>query len=215
MDLDSTRDWMIRHQIRPWNVADERVLDTLATIRREDFVPEAYRAFAFADVEIPLPQHQHMLKPILEGRLLQALQLNESHEVLVVGTGSGYLSACVAALAGNVTAIDIHEELTNHAHTAMALAKLGNTRLITADFNEFTPDQCFDRILLTGSLPLFDARLPEWLTPDGLLLLPTGTAPNMAFEAVTRTANHYQRLALFETLLPALENVPQPAAFHF
>ena len=215
MDIEITRSWMINHQIRPWNVFDNQVLSTLGKIKREEFIPDAYKELAFADTEIPLPQGQHMLKPILEGRLLQALQLEDHHNVLVVGTGSGYLTACIAAITAHVTAIDIHEELTHSAQTAIALSRLGNTELLTVDFNDYQPANQFDRIVLTGSLPVFDEKLPEWLSEDGLLVLPLGKAPNMEIEAVRRSGEHYSRTQLFETVLPPLENASQAPAFHF
>ncbi len=215
MNIEQTRGWMINHQIRPWNVLDEQVLSTLGKVKREEFVPEQYRDLAFADTEIPLPQGQHMLKPILEGRLLQALELDDAHSVLVVGTGSGYLTACIAALSKHVTAIDCHEQLTNHAQTALALARISNTDLLTADFNTYTPDRQFDRILLTGSLPELDPRLPEWLADDGLLILPIGTAPNMEIEAIRRSGDQYSRTRLFETVVARLENLSEKPVFTF
>ena len=215
MDIEITRSWMINHQIRPWNVHDGQVLSTLGKIKREEFVPDAYKELAFADTEIPLPQGQHMLKPLLEGRLLQAMQLEDHHNVLVVGTGSGYLTACIAALTAHVIAIDIHEELTNYAQTALALSRLGDTELLTADFREYQPANQFDRIVLTGSLPVFDDRLPDWLSEDGLLIMPLGKAPNMEIEAVRRSGEHYLRTQLFETVLSPLENATQAPGFHF
>ena len=213
MDIETNRDWMINNQVRPWNVLDDDVLDTLRAIKREQFVPEQYRDIAFVDTEIPLPCGQCMLKPVVEGRLLQALQLDGSHDVLVVGTGSGYLTACIAALAANVTAIDIHEELTNHAQTAIALARVGSTTLETADFATYQPSQSFDRIVVTGGLPTFDERLAEWLKPGGRAVAAIGEAPSMEVEALTRSESQYQREALFETVLPILENVAAPAEF--
>ncbi len=215
MDIEMTRSWMINHQIRPWNVFDDQVLGTLNKIKREEFVPEPFRELAFADTEIPLPQNQHMLKPILEGRLLQSLQLEDQHDVLVVGTGSGYLTACIAAITAHVTAIDIHEELTHSAQTAIALSRLGNTELLTVDFNDYQPANQFDRIILTGSLPLFDERLPEWLKEGGLALLPLGTAPDISIESVWRSGNQYRRERLFETEVSSLENVASKPAFQF
>ena len=215
MNIEQTRDWMIKHQIRPWNVLDEQVLSTLSNVKREEFVPEQYRELAFADTEIPLSQGRHMLKPIVEGRLLQALELDDEHSVLVVGTGSGYLTACIAALTRHVTAIDCNEQLTNHAQTALALARISNTELLTVDFNDYEPDRQFDRILLTGSLPELDPRLPEWLTDGGLLILPIGTAPNMEIEAIRRTGDQYSRTPLFETVIRRLENRPERPTFTF
>jgi len=215
MNIETSREWMINNQVRPWNVLDEDVLATLAAIKREQFVPERFREIAFVDTEIPLPCGQSMLKPVVEGRLLQALQLDGSHDVLVVGTGSGYLAACIAALAGNVIAIDIHDELTNHAQTALALARVGNAVLETADFTTYQPQQTFDRIIVTGGLPAFDARLAEWLKPGGSAVAAIGEAPSMEVERISRGDGHYRRDALFETVLPMLENVAEPAGFEF
>jgi len=215
MDIEMTRSWMINHQVRPWNVFDDQVLGTLNKIKREEFVPEPFRELAFADTEIPLPQKQHMLKPILEGRLLQSLQLEDQHDVLVVGTGSGYLTACIAAITAHVTAIDIHEELTHSAQTAIALSRLGNTELLTADFNDYQPENQFDRIILTGSLPVFDDRLPEWLKDEGLALLPLGAAPSMEIESIRRSGSQYSRERLFETVVTPLENVAAKTEFQF
>ena len=215
MNIEQTRNWMIKHQIRPWNVVDADVLRVLSEIKREEFVPEAYRSLAFADAEIPLPMGQNMLKPIIEGRVLQALQVQDEHDVLVVGTGSGYLTACIAALSKHVTAIDCHEQLTNHAQTALALSKIGNTDLRTADFCRWQPERQFDRIILTGAVPTLDDRLPEWLTEDGLLIAPIGEAPNMEIEAIRRTGEQYTRTRLFETVVTPLENVSKTPGFRF
>lgn len=215
MNIEQTRNWMIKHQIRPWNVVDADVLRVLSEIKREEFVPEAYRSLAFADAEIPLPMGQNMLKPIIEGRVLQALQVQDEHDVLVVGTGSGYLTACIAALSKHVTAIDCHEQLTNHAQTALALSKIGNTDLRTADFCRWQPERQFDRIILTGAVPTLDDRLPEWLTEDGLLIAPIGEAPTMEIEAIRRTGEQYTRTRLFETVVTPLENVSKTPGFRF
>lgn len=214
-DFEQSRDWMINHQVRPWNVFEPGVLDVLGRIKRESFVPEAYRNLAFVDTEIPLPAGQRMLKPVLEGRLLQALQLDDTDSVLVVGTGSGFFTALVAASAGRVTAIEIHEELTNYAGTKLALAKIGNVELLTADYADWAPAKTFDRIVLTGGLPQFDERLPEWLNDGGFAIAPIGTAPSMEIERIRRNGEHYTRETLFENVLPRLENVGTQPTFTF
>ena len=214
-NFEARREQMIYHQIRPWDVSDDRVLTALATIPREQFVPPAYRQLAFADTAIPLPCGQTMLKPILEGRLLQALQAGPDDKALLVGTGSGFLTACVARLSDHVTSIDIHAELIDSAAARLADEKVRNVELQNFDFNNIDPGADFDRILITGSMPLFDASLPEWLKDGGRLVMITGTAPNMEVELITRTGQHYTRERLFETVVPALENVPLPAAFSF
>jgi protein-L-isoaspartate(D-aspartate) O-methyltransferase len=214
-NFEARREQMIYHQIRPWDVSDDRVLAALAAIPREQFVPPAYRQLAFADTAIPLPCGQTMLKPILEGRLLQALQAGPDDKALVVGTGSGFLTACVATLSDHVTSIDIHAELIDSAAARLADEKVRNIELQNFDFNNIDPAADFDRILITGSMPLFDARLPERLKDGGRLVMITGTAPNMEAELIIRTGQCYTRERLFETVVPALENVPLPAAFNF
>ena len=215
MNIELTRERMIYHQIRPWDVSDKRVLAALAATPREQFVPDAYRQLAFADTAIPLACGQAMLKPVLEGRLLQALQAEPDHQTLVIGTGSGFLTACVAALSAKVISIDIHAELVDAAAIRLADEKVHNVKLQNLDFNKLNPGTGFDRILVTGSMPLFDARLPEWLKDYGRLVMITGTAPSMAVELITRSAEQYTRESLFETVVAPLENVPTPAAFSF
>ncbi len=213
LNIDAAREQMIYHQIRPWDVINKRILNTLGRVQREQFVPEQYKQLAFSDCEIPLACGQNMLKPVLEGRLLQALDTADDQSVLVVGTGSGYLTACVAALADNVTSIDIHAELTDSAAVKLADEKVRNVETLTADVNEYTPKTSWDRILLTGSMPLFDARIPEWLNDGGKALMVVGSAPNMSLEEVIRNGAHYSRTKLFETVVRPLENTPQPSGF--
>jgi len=215
INIERTREQMIYHQIRPWDVSDPRVLAALTATPREQFVPDAYRQLAFADTAIPLACGQAMLKPVVEGRLLQALQAEEDHQTLVIGTGSGFLTACVAALSAKVTSIDIHAELVDAAAIRLADEKVHNVELQNLDFNTFSPSAEFDRILVTGSMPLFDTRLPEWLKDNGRLVMITGTAPSMEVELITRSAEQYTRKSLFETVVAPLENVPTPTAFTF
>jgi protein-L-isoaspartate(D-aspartate) O-methyltransferase len=213
VSLNTAREQMIYHQIRPWDVSNPRILNTLSSIARERFVPENYRQLAFADTEIPLPCNQSMLKPIVEGRLLQALAANSGDRALVIGTGSGFLTACVATLSNHVTSLDIHAELTDTAAAILTEEKIRNVELLTADFNTFSPSVTFDRIIISGSMPLFDTRLPEWLSDAGRLLLFTGSAPNMKAELVVRSGETYTRTCLYETVVPVLENIPQPETF--
>jgi protein-L-isoaspartate(D-aspartate) O-methyltransferase len=215
MQIETARHQMIYHQIRPWDVSDERVLAAMGTVPRERFVPDKYSALAFADTAIPLPCGQSMLKPILEGRLLQALQAEPQDHALVIGTGSGYTSACLAQLVDHVTSVDIHAELVDAAAVRLADEKVRNVDLKLADFFEFKPTKQFDCILVAGSTPIFDARLPEWLTDKGRLITITGKAPSMSVELVTRDNNTYSRNCFIETVVQALENAPAPESFHF
>jgi protein-L-isoaspartate(D-aspartate) O-methyltransferase len=215
MHTETARHQMIYHQVRPWDVSDTRVLGAMAKVPRERFAPAAYRELAFADAALPLPCGQRMLKPILEGRLLQALQPRPEDRALVIGTGSGYVSACLAQLVDQVTSVDIHAELIDTAAVKLADEKIRNVELKLADFFELQPVAQYDCVLITGSTPLFSERLPEWLTREGRLITITGDAPSMNVELVTRERSTYTRTALFETVVQALENAPASDGFHF
>lgn len=212
---ENAREWMINHQVRPWLVDDERVLAALGRVPREDFVPAPYRELAFAEVGLPLPCGETMLKPVIEGRLLQELQPQPGQTALLIGTGSGYVAACLTQLIDHLVALDIHAELTASALARFERQRIRNAELLTVDYTTYVPDRSFDRILVTGSMPLFDPRLPDWLTDGGLLLLITGMAPAMQVQAVRRTGNSYSRQRLFETEVHPLRNVLQPPEFYF
>jgi protein-L-isoaspartate(D-aspartate) O-methyltransferase len=215
MNVESARQAMISQQIRSWDVTDENILNCFSRIQREDFVPEQYLNVAFADVEIPIGHEQHMLKPIIEGRLLQALDLQQDQRVLVIGTGTGYLTACVARLADHVTSIDIVAEFVQAAHERLRTARAQNVDLQHMDYNELQPGHGYDRILATGSLPLFDPRLVDWLRPDGQAIATIGTAPAMTVERISRDADHYTREKLFETVIAPLNNTLSKENFSF
>ena len=217
MNLELARQHMITQQIRSWDVTDPEILNCLARVPREHFVPEEFVTLAFADTSIPLGHGQTMLKPVVEGRLLQALNLQPNNRVLVVGTGSGYLTACIARLATHVTSLEIVPELHHKAHEHLRDARVTNVDLQAIDFQDFQPTQSFDRIFVTGSMPEFDARFAEWLTTDqdNACLMIVGLAPAMSVERINRNENHYTREKLFETVVPPLQNLPATDAFRF
>jgi len=215
MRTNIARQHMIYNQIRTWDVVDKSVLATLASVPRERFVPDRFRELAFADVALPLPCGQTMLKPVIEGRLLLHLDIRESDRALVIGTGSGFMTACVAKRADRVTSMDIHRQLVDEAAVKLADEQIYNVDVITADLNAYEPTHTYDRILVAGSMPLFDERLPEWLKPGGKLLMIVGQSPTMTVELLERHANSYTRRGLFETVVQKLENVPEPPPFTF
>jgi protein-L-isoaspartate(D-aspartate) O-methyltransferase len=215
MPTETARHQMIYHQIRPWDVSASSVLHALATVPREHFVPAKLRALAFADTALPLPCGQSMLKPIMEGRLLQYLDVQPHHKVLVIGTGSGYLTACIAHLADRVTSLDIHAELTDAAARCLLDEQIRNVDLQTTAYQNFQPTHQYDRIIVTGSLPTLDSRLPEWLQPGGKLLAIIGAAPAMSVELIVRNDPYFTRHKLLETVVPPLENLTPAAAFSF
>ncbi len=213
MNTEVARTQMLGQQVRAWEVLDERVLDALGSVPRERFVPDGWRELAFADIAIPLPHGEEMMAPKLEGRLLQALRLAPEHHVLEIGTGTGFLTACLARLAGSVVSIDLHEDFIAAAGRRLS-AVAGRVNLETADVFAYSPAEPFDAIAVTGSLPRMDQRLLQWLKPGGRMFVVTGEAPVMEASVWTRAgADHFTCESLFETVLRPLRNAPRPSAF--
>jgi protein-L-isoaspartate(D-aspartate) O-methyltransferase len=205
---------MLGQQIRAWDVFDARVLDALRETPREHFVPPAYRELAFADMEIPLGHGQFMLAPKVEGRLLQALRLENSDSVLEVGTGSGYLAACLAALAGRVHSIDIFSDFLKGAETKLREQRIANVELADRDALGLTAATKFDAIAVTGSVPVLDEHFIRMLAPGGRLFIVVGRAPVMEARLITMHSNgQWTQESLFETMLTALVNAEQPEPF--
>jgi protein-L-isoaspartate(D-aspartate) O-methyltransferase len=217
--IDKARFNMIQQQIRPWNVADDRVLSVMAEIPREAFVPDAYRALAYADIEIPIADGQIMLAPKVVAHMLQALDVQPVDKVLEIGTGTGYPTACLSRLGGRVMSMEIRAGLAEQARTTLEEMKLGRLEVLVGDGLEAPTDgQPFDVIALTGSLPNDAAlgRLQEQLAPGGRLFAIIGEEPVMEAVLVTRVdGTNFRREPLFETSVPALENVPEPERFVF
>lgn len=203
---------MVRSQVRCWSVLDERVLAVFRDLRREDFVPEQYRAMAYADLALPLPGGQEMMTPSVEGRILQALDLKSADRVLEVGTGSGWLAACLAQLAGEVHSLEISPEL--HAGATEKLSTLANVKAICADAFEWKPESAYEAIVVTGSMPQYDERFEQWLAKAGRLFCIVGRQPIMEALLVTSGESRNQE-SLFETVTTPLANAPQPDPFRF
>jgi protein-L-isoaspartate(D-aspartate) O-methyltransferase len=216
-DQATARFNMIEQQIRTWEVLDPQVLVTLSNTPREAFVPEAYRGLAFADIEIPLALGQHMLSPKIEGRFLQALQLQAKDKVLLVGAGSGYLAALMAQHCAQVTALEIFPELC--ALTTQNLAKQGiqNVQVIEADGHDGYEGQApYDAIVFTASSPVEPEGVRYQLSIGGRMLIVLGKAPVMQATLVQRLAEHsFKQDVLFETSLTEMQNAPQAVAFRF
>ena len=211
MDFDTARATMIEQQIRPWEVLDPRVLDALAQVRREDFVPRAYRTLAFADIALPLDHDEKMLKPVIEGRLLQALDLNAADDVLEIGTGSGFITACLARLAHAVTSIDIHADFIDAAKPRLIAAGAGNVRLEVADVLAWNSGRQFDAVCIGGAVAEIPARVLDWVKPGGRLFVIRGRAPAQQALRMTRRADGWHTESLFETDIPYLRGAaPQP-----
>jgi len=216
MNIDFARRQMVNQQVRGWNVYDEDVLATLRELPREQFVPPAYKPLAFADTEIAIGHGEHMMSPTVEGRVLQALGLRGSERVLEVGTGSGFLTACLARLAAEVRSIDIYDDFLQSAAANLAACGISNVELLQMNAMQELPDGGFDAIAVTGSLQSFDPRFVDALNPDGKLFVVVGDAPAMQAKLVHRTDdNEWETVSLFETTLAPLVTGALPPQFSF
>ena len=207
---------MIEQQIRPWDVLDQQALDVLASIPREDFVPEGYRNLAFSDIAIPLGHGEFMLKPAVEGRILQALALHPIDRVLEIGTGSGYLTATLARLAASVTSVDIFQEFIEDARHRIKAHGFGNVMLHTGDASRGWGEQRYDAIAVTGSVATVAEIWRQSLRVGGRLFIVTGQPPVMEALLITRVSEQeWLRKSLFDTELPPLRNATPVKTFEF
>lgn len=217
MNFEQARFNMVEQQIRPWEVLDSRVLDLLENIQREDFVPVRYRKLAFADIAIPLEFDQVMMRPKIEARLLQALDLQADESVLEIGTGSGFMTACLAALAKNVVSVEIHQDLHDEAAEKLADKQVGNAELHVGDvMSGWQPEQAHDVVVVTGSVPVVPEQFLGWVNPGGRMIVIKGESPAMEALLMKRVdVTEWSVESLFETDLPSLLNAEQAPSFSF
>lgn len=216
MNRDFARQQMVQQQVRAWDVLEPGILNVLTMVPREQFVPAAFEPLAFADTEIPLGHGQFMMTPTVEGRLLQALAPEKSHDVLEVGTGSGFLCACLARLARSVTSIDVYEDFLQSAKTRLDDARIDNVELQAMNAMQELPDRQFDAIAVTGSIQTFDPRFVTALKPGGRMFVIVGHAPVMDARLVVRTGDSDWRTeSLFETEVTPLVDGGSPPQFLF
>ena len=217
MNIEQARFNMIEQQIRPWEVLDPQVLDLLFVVKREDFVPAAYRNLAFADMEIPLGSGQVMLAPRVEAKLLQELSLKKTDKVLEIGTGSGYMAALLAARAKHVVSVESRPELADFARQNLERAGIANVDIEVADgANGWAARGPYDAIVVSGSLPVLPDALLKQLRVGGRLAVIVGEAPVMEAQLITCTADGiYNTINLFETVVPALDGTTAKDGFSF
>lgn len=218
-NFEQARFNMVEQQVRPWEVLDQRVLSLLLEAPRDAYVPEAYRNLAYADIEIPLGHGESMMKPVLEGRMLQALNVQPNDKILEIGTGSGFITACLATLGAQITSIEIHSDLSEKAQAALQAQGIENATLRVADaLASPIEGGPYDAIAITGSLPTTDAleQIKSQLSIGGRLFTITGEAPIMEATLITRVGdNAWRQEILFETELAPLANTEAPEQFTF
>ena len=217
MNFEQARFNMVEQQIRPWEVLDQDVLNLLMTVKREEFVPAVHRELAFADVEIPIGCGQVMLKPVIEGKVLQALRLGKADSVLEIGTGSGYFAALLAARTEWVRTIELEPELVKLAGANLARNGVENVVVVQGDgiagWAERAP---YDVIVVSGGLPFVPQALLEQLKVGGRLFAFVGEAPVMKARLITCEAEgRFRTEDIFETVVPMLKNAPQRDGFSF
>lgn len=216
-NVEQARYHMIEQQIRPWNVSDPAVLDLLASVKREDFVPLAQKSLAFVDMAIALPGGQSMLSPRVQARLLQDAAVQPTDKVLEIGTGSGYMTALLAHQAQRVVSLEINPEIADMARDNLQRAGIHNVEVRQADGSKGTPAEApFDVILLSGSVAEVPQSLLNLLKVGGRLVAIVGEEPIMHAQVITRTSEtNFTSVDKWDDNAPRLLNFPQPSAFKF
>lgn len=216
MQTADIREQMIEQQVRAWEVLDERVLGVMRQVPRELFVPQGERYRAYADAEVPLAHGQHMLRPSIVGRILQGLLPEPHEEVLQIGAGTGFVTACLRGMAARVRALELFSDLAESARANLAALGVRAAEVVEADALNFESAARFDVIAVTASLPLYDARFERMLKVGGRLFIVVGEAPVMDARLVRRTApDAYSTQSLFETVIDPLVNAARPPQFTF
>jgi len=215
-DYAKARENMVEQQVRPWDVLDVRVLDVLSQMPREAFVPEAYRALAYADLPVPIGHGELMLKPVVEGRMLQSLALLPTDEVLEIGTGSGFIAACLGRLARDVLSLEVHADLAATAQARLAqLGFDGNVHVEVADALRYQTTRQFDAICVSAAVDVIPQHFVQWLRPGGRMFVVQGRAPAMTAVLVRNEVNGPRIESLFETVLPYLVGASPTPEFQF
>jgi protein-L-isoaspartate(D-aspartate) O-methyltransferase len=223
LNIENARSKMIEQQIRPWNVLDPNVLDLLTRVQREAFIPKSHRHLAFVEMEVPLPEHQVMLAPKVEARLLQELNLTPTDKALEIGTGSGFMAALIARLAASVLTVEKAPALAEFAQTNLNNANITNVEIVQANGLIENPRWAhvgFDAIAISGAVEKIPDHLIGLLNPGGRLVAITGQAPVMQAVLIERVGdapvNHGVRsTVLFETLTRLLDDAPKISHFKF
>jgi protein-L-isoaspartate(D-aspartate) O-methyltransferase len=221
MNIEKARFLMIEQQIRPWDVLDLDVLELLVIVKREAFVPLAYRALAFADSEIPLGHGESMMTPKLEARILQELAIKKHENVLEIGTGSGYLAALLAYKARHVTTVEIEPELKTLAEKNLADYGVTNVDVVLGDASHGLaaanqPNAPYDVVVVSGSVPTVSEKLLAQIKVGGRMFVVVGSSPVMTAQVITRVSDvSYNTVGLFETIVKPLRGVTAPSQFKF
>lgn len=215
MDIEQARLNMVEQQIRPWNVSDIDVLKIITETPREMFAPDQYQKLAFADMEIPLGHEQFMMTPKIEARILQVLQIGPDDKILEIGTGSGFMTACLAKLGKHVDTIEYHSDFSSRAQSILKRLTLNNVNYIWGDaLDSRNYTEQYNVIVVSASMPVHQKKLEELLAENGRMFVVIGQAPAMQAQLVSkRNKEGVDHTGLFETCLKPLIGVQEPQAF--
>ena len=215
LNIELARRNMVEQQVRPWEVLDSRVLEALSAIRREDFVPPACRNLAFTDVNLPLGHDEVMMKPVVEGRVLQSVVPTRAESVLEIGTGSGFLTACLARLSHSVVSVEQHADFAEAAQTRLHATRITNVKIDVADaVRKFVPGGQFDVMVVTGAVFSLPRHWRDWIKPGGRLFAIVGDSPAQRAVLYTRgSGSDWSEESLFETDVPYLTHAAPPKRF--
>lgn len=214
--LEQCRHNMVEQQVRPWDVLDDKVLLTLEQIPRDAFVPEKYKNLAYADTAIPLNDSQSMMHPVVEGRILQSMTIQPEDSILEIGTGSGYLTACMAHMGCHVDSVEIDEALAQQAEKNLQQAGITNISIRCGNGLELEAGKSYDVIVLTGSIGEIPDTLKQALNISGRMFAVSGSAPAMQAHVITRTAeNDWADEVIFETVQDTLVHGEKKPSFEF
>jgi protein-L-isoaspartate(D-aspartate) O-methyltransferase len=217
MDIQQARFNMVEQQVRTWEVLDQNVLQLMERAPRDEFVPPEYRSLAYADMCVPLAHGEVMMPPRVEARMLQALRVDAADRVLEVGTGSGFVTYLLAALAGHVVSMEIHEDLLESARRRLEAHHAFNVTLDLGDGVRGRPAGApYDIIAVTGSMPVLGEDFQRQLCIGGRMFVVVGEAPAMEARLIRRTAeDQWITESLFETVIPPLVGAPRRPRFVF
>lgn len=194
MNFDTARHNMVKQQVRSWDVINKDILNAMLNVQREEFVQVPQRKLAFADMALPIGHGMSMMKPVIEGKMLQALDLQPNQSVLEIGTGSAYVTALMSQLCNHVHSIDIEADFTAAAQQKLKENNIDNVSCETADFFTFKPTQKYDCVVITGALDTMPDFVFNWLTPEGKAFAVIGDEPIMearVYNAIYSYSSHF------------------------
>lgn len=215
MDYAKARELMVEQQIRPWDVLEPRVLDVLSALPREAFVQSAHQTLAYTDVALPRADGGFLLKPVVEGRVLQAVNAQATEDVLLVGSGGGYLAACLGQLAREVVVLEPQADAVAGIRDVLAAQRIGNVRVEHADPMTWGDGRRFNAVCVTGAVDAIPSHFLQWLQPDGRMFVVRGRSPAMEAVLLHNEVNAPRIQSLFETDIPYLPGAAPAPAFDF